>query len=96
MSKKSKPARVKDYLPNNRNGTGQASTILRHEDSRFAVDALLRKRGYRIHSRSGQGDPMWEKAGKLYRQHEVEALLDANELADARYIEFLYHEERTG
>ena len=57
---------------------------------RRSVDMLFRKYGYRIWSRAGHDEPIWERQGVLYPQREVELRMDPDELKDAMYLEELY------
>ena len=59
--------------------------------NRHAVDALLRKHGFRIHTRSKRVlEPLWSKDGVIFPQAEAIYRLPSQELADAVYLEDLY------
>lgn len=42
---------------------------------RHPTDAQLREHGFKIHSRPKRGEPVWERAGRLYTQSEAEKIL---------------------
>ena len=65
------------------------SRPMQDRTTRFPVDALLRKFGYRIRSRKGNAEPEWEKAGVVLPQEEVLKGLGRDVVEDARYMEFL-------
>lgn len=44
----------------------RASTSMVHSE-----DVELRKRGFRIHARPKNGEPVWERGGVLFRQSEA-------------------------
>lgn len=60
--------------------------------NRFAIDALLRKNGFKISSRHADCEPVWERGGFYYLQRVAEAMLDPDAVADAEYTDFLYSE----
>jgi hypothetical protein len=47
--------------------------------ARHSRDQMLRRKGFKIHSRPKHGGAVWEKGGKLYHQEAAELLagLDA-------------------
>jgi hypothetical protein len=51
---------------------------------RFAVDALLRRYGFRIVARRGRLDPIWEKAGKRYSQFQALKTIPPEQIDAAR------------
>lgn len=60
--------------------------------NRFAVDALIRSKGYRVVVRRGDNEAVWEKGGVRLLQREVEMRLDQQELWNAEHMEYLYWE----
>ncbi len=54
--------------------------------SRFAVDRLIRKYGYKIYQRKG-GEALWVKQNVVVGQAEVLDSIDGNEVYDAEYEE---------
>ena len=64
----------------------------RDGSNRFAVDALLRSKGFRIYFRGRKGEPLWERGGALFRQTQAEDRVNQSELMDAEYMESLYWE----
>jgi hypothetical protein len=58
--------------------------------NRFALDALLRKLGWRIRHRRRNQESVWEKGGELLKQSEIMARLDGDQVQDARYLSDLY------
>jgi hypothetical protein len=54
------------------------------ETDRFAVDALLRRYGFRIVSRRGRLLPIWEKDGKHYSQLQALRTIPADQIDAAR------------
>lgn len=38
---------------------------------RCPIDAKLREKGYRIHERRKDNDPVWERGGKLFKQKDI-------------------------
>jgi len=56
---------------------------------RLAIDALLRKRGFCLLRRPKQGEPIWQRAGILYRQSAAVLTLDPHDVEDAAYLETL-------
>jgi hypothetical protein len=50
----------------------------------FAVDALLRRYGFRIVARQGRLDPIWERAGKRYSQFQALKTIPPNQIGEAR------------
>jgi hypothetical protein len=51
---------------------------------RFAVDALLRRYGFRIVSRRGRLLPVWEKDGKRYSQMQALKTIPVDQIDAAR------------
>jgi hypothetical protein len=51
---------------------------------RFAVDALLRRYGFRIVARQGRLDPIWERAGKRYSQYQALKTIPPEQIDAAR------------
>jgi hypothetical protein len=51
---------------------------------RFAVDALLRRYGFRIVARPGGLDPIWERAGKRYSQYQALKTIPPDQIEEAR------------
>jgi hypothetical protein len=48
------------------------------------VDALLRRHGFRIVSRPGGLDPIWERAGKRYTQYQALKTIPPEQIEQAR------------
>ena len=46
----------------------------RDRTDRHATDAYLRRHGFRIYSRPRRLEPVWERAGRLYKQSDALAL----------------------
>ena len=59
------------------------------ETGRFAIDAFLRRYGFRIRSRAS-GQAVWERGGVMFTQSEVLRRLDWDKYKDAAYLEELY------
>jgi hypothetical protein len=53
-------------------------------DNRFAVDALLRRYGFRIIARRGRLLPIWEKNGKRYSQLQALKTIPPDQIDAAR------------
>jgi hypothetical protein len=51
---------------------------------RNALDALLRRHGFRIVSRPGGLDPIWERAGKRYSQYQALQTIPPEQIEKAR------------
>lgn len=61
--------------------------------SRFAIDCLIRRHGYKIHTRKGlPHEPLWEKQGVVLAQSELLDTLDENDLYDAYMEQAFYYE----
>lgn len=58
--------------------------------SRFAVDALLRKYGFRIYSRRKNKQPLWIKDGYILTIKEALSTIDEDEVWGAEYEEYCY------
>ena len=41
------------------------------KEKRHPLDMQLRKRGYRIHARPNDGEPIWCKDGSIYRESDA-------------------------
>jgi hypothetical protein len=54
------------------------------DTDRFAVDALLRRYGFRIVSRQGRLLPIWEKDGKRYSQLQALKTIPPEQIDAAR------------
>lgn len=39
--------------------------------ARHSVDQLIRENGYRIHTRKGDEEPLWERNGKVVKQSVI-------------------------
>ena len=55
--------------------------------NRFAVDALLRRHGYRLEHRRPNQEPRWSLHGVIFKQSEALRRFDPRILADAEYLE---------
>jgi hypothetical protein len=58
--------------------------LLADRTGRFAVDALLRRHGFRIVERDGNLNPVWERAGKRYSQYKALKTIPSDEIEAAR------------
>ncbi|MDE2095750.1 MAG: hypothetical protein KGL39_00715 [Patescibacteria group bacterium] len=60
--------------------------------SRFPIDDVLRKHGFRIISRRKGEQPLWERSGELYRQSEALNYLRSQDLESAKSLDRLLQE----
>jgi len=63
----------------------------RDTGNRFAIDAELRKAGFRILSRKGEA--IWSLSGSNYLQSEAVKMIKVNDLQNAEMVEKLYLDE---
>ncbi len=61
---------------------------------RFAVDQLIRSKGYKIFGRPLNEDPIWERGGKQYSQSKILFTIEFEELCEAEDQEIRYHKKR--
>ena len=61
---------------------------------RFAVDALLRRHGWRIHSRAVGRDALWQRKRNVVAERMAVAALPLVELAQAHLDEIAWLENR--
>lgn len=61
--------------------------------TRFSKDALLRVRGFKIHSRRKGKEAVWERAGKLYTFSEALRSLNRDDVDDAEYAEVMEEDD---
>ena len=60
---------------------------------RFEIDQLLRKHGFKIHSRRGDKIAVWERGGELYTQNQALGEVDSwAEVRRAQDKQNLYYE----
>lgn len=51
------------------------------KDKPLSPDKRLRKRGFKIHARKGNEEPVWQRRGRLYKQSEALRLIEWEERA---------------
>lgn len=61
---------------------------------RFAVDHLIRSKGYRIAARRGEEEPVWFKDGQRFKQSEIVLTFSFDEILAAEGEEARYHKSR--
>ncbi len=66
------------------------------DSDRFAVDALLRGRGFKILSRLKGREAVWTRMGRRFPQHLALQEVPAAEVVRARALEHNYRELRCG
>lgn len=60
------------------------------QTSRFALDAMIREAGFKIHSRKKGKPVVWENNGVLIEQNDLVKQLNWHEVQDAVYEEKMY------